>query len=311
MPRSGRVRGKADVHSGRALIEVAAVMNNGGDRIAFHLDSEPDRNKFDVRAHVASPQNGLVPAIIGTKRAIALDIDGNGSWTRWRGKAALDLSGRPTARLALGVDSGRYRLQGQWAPAQFLTGKLQRLTVPLENIRGDATLKNRILDGQLIAGSPELRAVARGAIDLANNRFQSMRLGIDLLKPSALFPNMTGKSVRMVWTLDGPFATAGYSYRLTSPGVKFDDTGFVDVRAEGRGRMTPWPMRVPLRLQARAITGVGDVAGAILANPRIEGWLTVTPKLIRSDGLKLTSAKMNGKLSLLIDLVTGKFEVLV
>ncbi|MFL6751908.1 MAG: translocation/assembly module TamB domain-containing protein, partial [Sphingomicrobium sp.] len=102
-----------------------------------------------------------------------------------------------------------------------------------------------------------------------------------------------------------------YSYRLTSPGVKFDDTGFVDVRAEGRGRMTPWPMRVPLRLQARAITGVGDVAGAILANPRIEGWLTVTPKLIRSDGLKLTSAKMNGKLSLLIDLVTGKFEVLV
>ena len=74
--------------------------------------------------------------------------------------------------------------------------------------------------------------------------------------------------------------------------------------------MTPWPMRVPLRLQARAITGVGDVAGAILANPRIEGWLTVTPKLVRGDGLKLTSAKMNGKLSLLIDLVTGRFEVL-
>src|SRR4051812_43321352 len=176
--RSGSVRGKADVHSGRALIELATVMNNGGDRITFHLDAEPDRNTFDVRAHVASPQNGLVPSIIGTKRAIALDIGGNGSWTRWRGRAALDLSGRPTARLALGVDSGRYRLQGQWAPAQFLTGKLQRLTVPLENVRGDATLKDRILDGQLIAGSPELRAVARGAIDLANNRFQSMRLGI-------------------------------------------------------------------------------------------------------------------------------------
>ena len=113
----------------------------------------------------------------------------------------------------------------------------------------------------------------------------------------------------MVWTLDGPFATADYSYRLTSPQVQFDDTGFVELRAEGRGRLSPWPMRVPMRLSARAITGIGDVAGAMLANPRIEGWLTVTPKLVRGDGLKLTSAKWNGKMSLLIDLVTGRFEV--
>ena len=70
-------------------------------------------------------------------------------------------------------------------------------------------------------------------------------------------------------------------------------------------------MRVPLRLSARAITGIGDVAGAMLANPRIEGWLTVTPKLVRGDGLRLTSAKWNGKISLLIDLVTGRFEVLL
>ena len=310
-PRSGSLRGKADVHSGRALVELAARLNNGGDRIVFGLDAEPDRDKFDVAAHVLSPANGLVPAIIGTKRAIKLDVSGKGSWTRWRGRAALDLSGRPTARLALGVDSGRYRLQGQWAPAQFLTGKFQHLTYPLETISGDGTLKNRILDGQLTAGSPELRAVARGALDLANNRYRGMRLGIDLLKPVALFKNMSGKSVRMVWTLDGPFATADYSYRLTSPHVQFDNNGFDDLRAEGRGRLGPWPMRVPIRLSARAITGIGDVAGAMLANPRIEGWLTITHKLVRGEGLKLTSAKWNGKLSLLIDLVTGRFEVLL
>jgi translocation and assembly module TamB len=310
-PRSGSLRGKADVHRGRALVELLTVMNNGGDRILFHLDAEPDRNRFDVAAHVASPADGLVPAIIGTSRAINLDVGGKGSWTRWRGSAALDLSGRPTARLALGVDSGRYRLQGQWAPAQFLTGKLQRLTAPAVNIRGDATLKDRILDGQLVAGSPELRAVARGSLDLASNRYRAMRLGIDLLKPPALFPNMTGKSVRMLWTLDGPFSSADYSYRLTSPHVQFDNTGFDDLRAEGRGRLSPWPMRVPIILTARAITGIGDVAGAMLANPRIEGWLSITPKLVRGEDLKLTSAKWNGKLSLLIDLVTGRFEVLL
>jgi translocation and assembly module TamB len=310
-PRSGRLWGKADVRSGRALVELRAALNNGGDRIALHLDAEPDRNRFDVDARVVSPANGLVPALAGTKRAVDLTISGEGSWTRWRGTAALDLSGRPTARLALGVDGGRYRLQGQWRPAPFLKGKLKRLTSPTVTVRGGATLEERVLDGQLTLASPALRAVAKGALDLAGNRYRDLRLGIDLLKPPALFPNMTGRNVRMVWTLDGPFATANYSYRLTSPGVKFDNTGFVDVRAEGRGRLSRWPMRVPLRLQARAITGVGDVAGAMLANPRIEGWLTITPKLVRGEGLRLTSAKWNGKLSLMIDLVTGRFEVLL
>ena len=89
---------------------------------------------------------------------------------------------------------------------------------------------------------------------------------------------MTGRNVRMVWTLDGPRGSADYAYRLTSPQVAFDKTGFVDVRAEGRGKLSPWPMRVPLLLKARAITGVGDVAGGILANLSIEGMLAVTPQ---------------------------------
>jgi translocation and assembly module TamB len=310
-PRSGKLWGKADVHSGRALVELQALIAKGGDRIAFHLDAEPDRNKFDLRARAISPADGLLPAMVGIKRSIDLDVAGNGNWARWRGTANLDLSGHPTARLALGVDNGLYRLEGKWAPAQFLTGKLQRLTTPYVSVHGEATLKDRILDGQLTAATGELRAVAKGAVDLANNRYRDMRLGIDLLKPPALFPNMTGKNVRMVWTLDGPFATADYSYRLTSQYVKFDETGFTGLHAEGRGRLSPWPMRVPIRLSARAITGIGEEAGAMLANPRIEGWLSLTPQLIRADGLRLTSAKWNGKISLLIDLVSGHFQVLL
>ena len=309
--RSGSLRGKADVHRGRALVELSALINNGGDRIAFRLDAEPDRNIFDFGARMISPPDGLVPALAGTRRSVNLSIGGKGTWAQWRGQAALDLSGRPAMRLALGVDRGRYRLQGKWAPAQFLTGKMHRLLEPIVNVRGDATLKNRILNGEMAAWTPELRAVAKGDLDLSSNRFHGMRLGVDLLKPAALFPNMTGKNVRMVWTLDGPFATADYSYRLSSAHVQFDTTGFDDLRAEGRGRLGPWPMRVPIVLGARAITGIGDVAGAMLANPKIEGWLTVTPKLVRGDGLRLTSAKWTGKISLLIDLVTGRFDVLL
>src|SRR5205085_11572090 len=62
--RSGSLRGKADIRSGRALIELAAA-TTAGDRIALNLDSEPDRDRFDIGARVISPANGVVPAMIG------------------------------------------------------------------------------------------------------------------------------------------------------------------------------------------------------------------------------------------------------
>jgi len=310
-PWRGRLTGKADIRKGRAVADLAAALDGGGDQLVFHLDSQPDRDRFDLAARAISPANGVLPAMVGTNRAINLAVGGKGSWTHWRGTAALNLSGRPAARLALGVDKGLYKLAGQMQPSQFLTGRLMRLTAPAVTVRGSATFVDRVVDGELVLTSSALRTIARGAIDLGSSHFRRVRIGVDLLKPTALFDNMSGRNVRLLATLDGPFSTADYSYRLTSPGVKFDDTGFVDVRAEGRGRLTPWPMRVPLLLQARAITGAGDVAGAILANARLQGWLSITPKLVQGQNLQLTSAKLNGKLSLLIDLVTGRFELLV
>ena len=104
--------------------------STGGDRIALHLDAEPDRDKFDLAARVIAPANGLVPAMIGTRRPINLDIGGNGQLDALARNRGARPSGRPTARLALGVDSGRYRLQGKWAPGAVPQGKLQRLTAP-------------------------------------------------------------------------------------------------------------------------------------------------------------------------------------
>jgi translocation and assembly module TamB len=309
--RSGSVRGSADIRAGRVMAKLAVAMDKGGDRLFAAIDSEPDRDRFDVDVRLKSPANGLVPALLGTKRPMSLVIAGDGSWSEWRGSAAFDMSDKPTARLGLTARNGRYALSGEIAAAQFLTGKAMRLTAPRVRVRGDATLEDRILDGKLTLGSPSLRAVAQGKVDLAKGAYRGVTIGVDLLRPAALFPNMRGRNVRMLWTLDGAYASARYAYRLTSPQVSFDNTGFVDVRAEGSGHLSPWPMRVPLRLTARAITGVGDVAGAILANVRVEGLLLVTPKMVRGDSLQLTSAKLKGKLSLLMDLTTGRFEVLL
>jgi translocation and assembly module TamB len=163
-----------------------------------------------------APGHGLLPALIGLKRPIDLTIDGDGSWTRWRGTA------RSTVGPADGAAGARRRQRplpavGQWLAGAVPQGQAAAADRAGGQGRGDATLKDRILDGQLTwprrrcARSPRARstspttAIARSAV------------GVDLLRPPALFPNMTGRNVRMVWTLDGPFATADYSYRLTSP----------------------------------------------------------------------------------------------
>ena len=308
--RAGSLFGEADIRAGRAMIGIQLGMLDG-DKLAARLDAEPDRDRFDIDVRAIAPRDGLIPTLVGLNRPLDLTIAGDGSWTKWRGSVRLLVERRETANLVLGVDSGRYRLSGNLAPSPFLKGKLQRLTAPIVKVKGDATFVDRVLEGGLTLASPSLRAAASGKMDFAEGRYDKVALGIDLLRPAALFPNMTGRNVRMVWTLDGPRGSANYAYRLTSPQVGFDKTGFVDVRAEGRGRQSPWPMRVPLLLKARAITGVGDVAGGILANLSIEGFLAITPQLVRGDKLKLRSSKLNGLISLLIDLKNGRFDIAI
>ena len=308
--RVGSISGAATIRAGRALVDAKLALLDG-DRMAVRLDAEPDRDRFDLDVRATAPGDGLLAALSGVKRPIDLRIDGAGSWTRWRGRAQLLLSGRAAGDLALAADKGRYRLSGALVPAPFLKGRLRALTAPRVRVDGAATLEDRILDGQLTLATPALRAVARGAVDLGESRYRKMRVGVDVLRPEALLRTMRGRNLRLLWTLDGPFATASFAYRLTSPELIFDRTGFRDVRAEGRGKLSPWPMRVPLRLRARAITGVGDVAGGILGNLSIEGVLAITPKLVRGDRLVLRSDKLNGRVSVLIDLVTGRFDVLL
>jgi translocation and assembly module TamB len=310
-PRVAALVGEADIRSGRALVRLQAAVRGGGDRLSLNLDAEPDRNRFDLDARIDSPARSVLGALVGTERPIALAVEGDGSWKDWRGTARLDLSGRRAAELSLKAASGRYSLSGRAAPAPFWTGKKQRLTTPVVLVSAAATLADRQLDARLSLRSPSLKVEGAGTIDLAASRFRNLRLGADLLRPPALFPNMTGQRVRLTALLNGPFARAAFTYRLTSPRVAFDNTGFEDVTAEGRGQFSRAPVTVPIRLTARRVTGVGDVAGGILANLRVEGVLKVTAKELRGEGLSLTSDKLKSKLSLFVDLVTGKYNVVL
>jgi translocation and assembly module TamB len=309
-PRAARIAGSADIRKGRAKIDLVGA-STAGDRLLVKLDAEPDRDGFDVEAQVTAPSGGLIGALAGTKRPIAATVTGDGRWSAWQGRAQADISGNRVINLALGVKDGRYALSGTLAPAPLLKGKLQRLSSPAIAVNGSATLADRQLDAQLALRSAALDLTAQGRINLATSAFDAVTIDAALLRPPALFPNMTGSGIALRATLDGPFKTAAFDYRLTAKRAAFDTTGFEGVIAVGKGIFSPAPVTVPVKLTARRVTGVGDVAGGILANLTVNGALKVTAKKLTGNGLAFTSDKLRGKFDLTLDLVTGRYDVAV
>ncbi|HEX8579709.1 MAG TPA: translocation/assembly module TamB domain-containing protein [Allosphingosinicella sp.] len=308
-PRIARLSGEADIRAGRALLRLDAAVKGGGDSVALRLDAQPDRDRFDLQARVVAPANSVVGVMLGTQRPIVLTVDGDGRWASWSGTARLDLSARRTAELDLKAQSGLYGVSGWIAPGQFWTGKKQRLTQPRILLNGRGTFVERRVDGRLSMRSAALRVEAAGVVDLGKNRLRNVRLAADLLQPAALFTNMRGDKVRITAVLNGAFRSFDFAYRATSPRVQFDNTGLEELRLEGRGRMSKAPVTVPIVATMRRVTGVGDVAGKILANLRAEGRLSVTARELRGQGLSLRSDKVNGTLGLFVDLKNGRFQV--
>ena len=306
--RVARITGRADVRDGRALVDLNGEAR-GGDRLVLKLDSAPDRNVFDVSVAVDAPAKGVIGGMLGATQPLSLRIDGDGSWKDWKGGLIARAGAGELARLALTARSGRYDLNGVTRPSLVTTGRIARLLGPEMRVTGNAMLANRQLDTHLGLASPALALGANGFIDLANSSFDALKIDARLRQPQAMLPSMTGRDIAALILLDGPFGSANFDYKVTASRVAFDATGFEDVRVTGRGKLSPEPVTVPLSLSARRVTGVGDIAGGLLNNLRVDGLLRVTSKLVTGDGLKVRSDKLNGSVSVLLDLVTGRYDV--
>ncbi|HTG38077.1 MAG TPA: translocation/assembly module TamB, partial [Sphingomonas sp.] len=306
--RTARLIASGDVHDRRAMVRAAALVE-GSDFVRLTLDAAPDRDRFDLAARGRGRAGGLLARAIGAQAPVRFDVAGDGRWSRWRGRAAATAGAAELVALRLGVDAGRYRLEGRLTPAQLLRGRLQRLSLPTIRLSADATLANRRLSGRVSARTAALAIDSEGGIDLATSAWRNFVTDIRLLRPAALVPNMSGRNITARVTLDGAFDRASFDYRLSADRVAFDQTGFERVRAMGRGRLSAAPVTVPLSLTAARVTGVGDVAGGILRNLSVSGPLKVTSANITADALQVRSDQLNGRVMLLVDLRTGRYEV--
>ena len=154
----------------------------------------------------------------------------------------------------------------------------------------------RRLHGALALRYPALRFRARGVVDLAASRFEGLRVDARLLRPEALFGNMSGQAIALTLRLDGAFDRAAFDYRLAATRFAFGRTGFEQPLAAGKGRLAGgWPLTLPVRFTAQRVTGVGEAAGGILHRLSVAGNLRITSREIAGQGLALRSDKLAGR----------------
>ena len=306
--QTGSISARADIRSGRARID-AQVRTTARDALMLKLDAEPDANRFDIAAKLDAPKGGLIGATVGADRPLRLSIDGAGTWALWKGRLDGDSAGTPLAGLVLQARDGQYDVSGTLAPSLLTRGRLAALTAPAIRVVASSTFANRRLEGFATAQSNALDFRIQGLVDLAENRLHGVEAHLRLKQPGALLGGMAGRNIQLRTTLNGPIATAAFDYLLTADRVSFGPTGFERVRASGQGRRTPFPIRVPLKLRAARVTGVGTVAGNILNNLAVDGTLSVGTRMLTGDKLRLTSDKLNTRIAILVDFATGRYDV--
>ena len=306
--RMGRLQLQGDVRRGRAFVR-GALATNAGDRLTLLLDAEPKRKRFDIDADLNAPAGGLIGKLAGTAKPLSARIGGEGSWSIWNGRLSVAAAGVRTVDLALGVREGVYRLTGGLMLQSVTRGRVQSLAGRRVALDGGGRLERGVLSGRLGLRSAALSLRADGAIDLRRGQYDAVVIRAALLQPAALFRNMRGRDVQLRALLDGPYDTARFRYRIASPSLFFDQTGFEQAQLDGAGRLSRTPVKVPVRFTARRVTGVGDVAGGILANLTVDGVLNVSPTTITGDGLRVRSDKLTSRASLVVDLTTGDYDV--
>ena len=312
---SGRVQqatlsGDADIRGRRAVIDLSARVLGQEDAINLALDSRPDDDRFDLDVTVNAPSGGVLATIAGLRQDGNLRIRGKGSWTRWDGRLAGTLDSNPAIDLMLSARSGTYSATGS-IEASAIAGKglVQRLAAPRLSIDARGSLSNRVVDGSLSLRSQSMHVSADGALDLRNSAFDNLLVDVSLIRPQALLKSMQGRDVTARMRFDGPFASFGYEYLFKAKQLAFDRTLISDVRAEGKGRKAAnAPLLIPIHLRARRLDGQGDLVEGIVRNFVLDGVLQLKGQQLITNPMPIRSDKLNGKLVMIADLKTGRYD---
>ncbi|HUG45858.1 MAG TPA: hypothetical protein VMK31_05005, partial [Sphingomicrobium sp.] len=311
--RVGSVEGALKIADGRAQVRLNGMViggdgRAGGDRVALELNAVPQDNELALNLFLSAPRGGVFARMAGLDQPLAVRVAGEGDWARWNGRLSADLGGTPLAKLALSARDGTLGARGQARASRLLgPGVVSNLLGPVTNVELQSTWENRRAELAGRLSSDVFQLVANGGLDLGRNRFNALKLNFSLLRPTAIAPNLAGRDIRGLVSLNGAMARPDVDYALTASRLAFGDTGVIGLRAAGKARFRDDHVAVPVNARAQAITGLDSIAGGTLTNIRINGDFAVDWPRILSDNLRIRSDRIDANAVIVADVSTGRY----
>ena len=310
--RVASLSGAAHIADGRAQVDldgrtIAGQGRAGGDRIALKLDAVPEENRLGLDLDLAAPGDGVIAALAGLTEPVRVRLKGDGTWANWNGRLAANLAGSEFARLRIGAQDGTFTVEGPTRVARLFEGQTAALLGPVLNVDMTGALDERRVTLSGNAASDAFRLNTNGIVDLGQSTFDEMRLGVVLLRPSALAENLSGRGLRAQLVLDGEFTAPQVQYQVDADRIVMNDMGLQNFNASGAAKVDPGRILIPVAARASRITGLDTVAGGTLANVRLDGDIAIEGPRILSDNMRVRSNRIDANVILLADMSTGLY----
>ena len=300
------LRARADIRDGRALLRIVARAG-GGDRVFALLDAAPERDRFDVKLDYAAPRGGLLATIAGADSDLRTRIAGQGGWQRWDGALLAEQGGKRLAALRLTNRAGRYGFLGQIEPTGLLSGISARAAGKVVDVSGETTLVASRLNGQVGITTAALKANARGAVDLAGNAFDNLKVVASLTDPALAGGDLRLDGARLSATLDGAFRDLGVIYDLRAATLRSGVLRAETLALDGTATFDGVRWQAPLRLTAvRFVTGDPNT-DTRLVGVRAETELVLIDNRLSADRLAIDLPGLAARLTLRGDLDRGAY----
>lgn len=296
----------------RTNLAVAAVQAPGiagGDRLDLHLEMAPNDNLLNIDTHLVAPQGGFFTGLAGFDKGLEAQIGGRGTWAEWNGRIQANMAGDRFADLALKAENGTFTITGPARPDLFVTGPAQRLTEPLTQVNAVVHWENRRADLNVHLNSRALAVATEGTLDVGRNTYERLKVGIRLLSPGAIAPNLAGEDVRLALVLDGNLHTPAVAYDLRANSISFGGRTLQNFAASGAAQVDADRILVPLHGSAQRLLGLPDAVGGLLTNVRLDGDILVKDGNILSDNMRLRSDRIDAVLALAFNIPQGRYNV--
>ncbi|MCW1381246.1 translocation/assembly module TamB domain-containing protein [Novosphingobium sp. KCTC 2891] len=299
---------RVDIRKGRALIDVNGRLG-GRDRLVVHLDSEPDRDKFELALTYDAPKNGLLAALSGVKKDVHARVGGRGGFSDWHGLAWASQDGAKLAAFLVDNRAGRYHVAGQAFPAAFLKGTTKAAVGDRLSLVYDGTLSNSVLDGQLFAKGGAFLLAGKGGLDLGNNRANDLGLKLALTRPERVMAQPQLSGVRIDAQLDGQFTDLAIEHEVRVARLRSGSIDAQGLRTAGTATWDGKRLRLPLAITAkRVVTGNAQVDPRF-AGGSVKGELVLAGNSLSSEAIAIELKGLSARLTLRGDVARGGYAL--